>query len=348
MKKIVINGKVFKRKNITGLQRYAIEILKEMDKLITNEDIELLVQKENYNLPEFQKIKIKKTINMQEILWEQIFLPIYAFIHKKRILNITNSAPILKPDIIVIHDIVTIKQKNNFKLLKRIYYKILYYCNIKNAKKVITVSEFSKKEISNYYNIKMDKIDIIYNSWQHILNVQEEKIETINDKKPYFFSIGTLAKHKNLKWVIEVAKKNSKYNFLISGLKGSKKIEEQLENIPNVEYMGYLSDGQMKTILKNAEALIFPSFYEGFGIPPLEALAVNTKAIVSNISVLREIFENSVYYINPYNTNVNLEKILVQEVENRDKVLKKFSWKQSAQKLLKILKEEEYESSNNT
>lgn len=350
MKKIVINGKVFKRKNITGLQRYVIEILKEMDKLITDEDIELLVPKINYNLPDFKNIKIKKTINLQEILWEQIILPIYAISHKKIILNMANNAPIVKPDIIVIHDIAPIKQKDNFKLLKRLYYKVLYFFNIKNAKKIITVSEFSKKEIKETYKIKDSKIDIVYNSWQHMKNIPEEKINGIIEKKPYFFSIGTLAKHKNIKWVIEVAKRNPKYNFLISGLKDSKNIDKQLgiQRTSNVKYMGYLTDGQMKTILKSAEALIFSSFYEGFGIPPLEALAVNTKVIISDIPVLKETCENTAYYINPYKTNIDLEELLNKKVEKSDNILKKYSWEKSAQKLFKIMKEEKYENSNNT
>lgn len=346
MKKILINGKVFNRKNITGLQRYISEILKEMDNFVEENMVEILVPKKYYNLPKFKNIKVKETIHIQEILWEQIILPIYAIIHKRTIVNMTNSSPILKPDILVIHDIVAIKQKKFFRKAKAIYYRYLFALTIKRAKQLITVSEFSKNEIAQYYHIDKEKIEVIYNGWQHIKETNEEieileKIKNLTNGKKYFFSLGTLTKHKNLKWVINAAKNNPQYTFLISGFKNSQKIYKELgiESTENVKYLGYLTDEEMKTVIKNAEALIFPSYYEGFGIPPLEAITLGTKAIVSDIPVLKEIYGNAVYYIDPDNPNIDLDKLMEKEIKKEEikRVLKKYSWKKSAEKLLKII-----------
>lgn len=342
---VVVNGKLFKKKNITGLQRYVIEILKEVDKIINYGEIELLVPRENYNIPNFENIKIIKTRNLPEVFWEQIILPIYAIKNKKTIINMANTAPIVKPDILIIHDIAPIKQTRNFKLLKKIYYRFLYAFNIRNAKEIITVSNFSKKEIAKQYSIKEEKINIISNSWQHMQNIKEKEVKTIKNIKPYFFTLGTLAKHKNMKWVIDAAKKNPNYNFAISGYG---KINDKDNQFKNIIYLGYLKDEEMKYVMKNAEGLIFPSFYEGFGIPPLEALALDTKAIVSDIPALKEVYENSVYYIDPKESNINLEEILKKKVDKRDKILRKYNWELSAKQLLELLREGKYESSDNT
>ena len=346
MDKFVINGKIFKRKNITGLQRYVIEILKELDKIVQDMDIEILVPKKSYFLPDLKNIRIKKMSNLQENLWEQIILPLYAIMHKRKILNLANSAPIIKPDICIIHDIVAVKRKEFFKKSKHIYTSCLFQFIVKKSEKIITVSEFSRKEIAEYYQIDKEKIEIIYNGWQHIEHIKEDdnivnKIRKEVGGKKYFFSVGTLTKHKNLKWVIKVAKNNPQYIFLISGFQNSKKIYRELgiENTKNVRYLGYLTDEEMKGIIKNAEGLLFPSYYEGFGIPPLEALALGTKAIVSDIPVLKEIYGDSVYYINPNDTTVNLEKLIEKEI-SKDKVtavLEKYSWKSSAEKLNTII-----------
>ena len=109
------------------------------------------------------------------------------------------------------------------------------------------------------------------------------------------------------------------------------------ENYDNVLFLGYVRDEELKSLMKYCKAFIFPSYYEGFGIPPMEALSVGSKAIVSDIPVHHEIYGNSVYYIDPYNADVNLDNLLKGHVDNADMVLKEYSWKKSAALLKDLL-----------
>lgn len=342
--KIIINGKVYSKKYISGVQRYQLEIVRELDKLIKSEEIEMIVPKDA-QIPKLKNIKVKRFGHFKNILWEQVELPYYVYKNKGISLNLGNVAPIISPGIVCLHDINMIKNRKNFNYLNYLWYKILHRNTAKRTKQLLTVSEFSKNEIVNYYNINRDKVHITYNGWQHLTRVEEnqlilDKIRELTKGKEYFFSIGTLTKHKNLKWVIEVAKKNPEYIFLISGFKNSKKVYKKLgiESTSNVKYIGYLTDEEMKTVMKNAKALVYPTLYEGFGIPVIEAIALNTKVIVSYIPAIREIYGDSVYYINPYDTNIKIEELLKKNIEDPKIVLEKYSWEKSAKKLLKILR----------
>ena len=123
------------------------------------------------------------------------------------------------------------------------------------------------------------------------------------------------------------------------GFRNSEKVYKKLgiESTENVKYLGYLTDEEMKSVIKNSEALLYPTLYEGFGIPPLEALAIGTKAVVSDIPAIREIYGDTVYYINPNDSNINIEELLTQNTDDRKSVLEKYSWEKSAKKLLEIL-----------
>lgn len=91
--------------------------------------------------------------------------------------------------------------------------------------------------------------------------------------------------------------------------------------------------------MANCKAFIFPSIYEGFGIPPMEAMAENAPVIVSNKACMPEIYGKSVHYIDPYNyKNINIENILLEKVKNPELILEKYSWKKSADKLYNLLK----------
>ncbi len=342
--KIIINGKVYSKKYISGVQRYQIEIVKELDKIIKPEMVEVIVPKDA-KIPKFNNIKVKQYGKLNGgILWEQVEFPYYVHKCKGISLNLGNTSPMVNPGIVCLHDINMLKNRKNFNFLNYVWYKILHRRSVKGCKELITVSEFSRKEIAEYYHIDEKRIHITYNGWQHVGNVKEdkrilEKIKEMTNGRKYFFSIGTLTKHKNLKWVIEVAKKNPNYDFLISGFKNSEKVYKKLgiESTENVKYLGYLTDAEMKTTIKNSEALLYPTLYEGFGIPPIEAMAVGTKVVVSDIPAIREIYGDTVYYINPNNSNIDIEKLLNENVEDRETVLEKYSWEKSAKKLLEIL-----------
>ena len=102
--------------------------------------------------------------------------------------------------------------------------------------------------------------------------------------------------------------------------------------------LGYVSDDQVKALMQKCTAFVFPSYYEGFGIPPLEALSCGTKIIVSNAASLPEIYENTAYYINPNDTNINLKLLLSKEVESSDKILERYQYKNAAITLCNLLK----------
>jgi glycosyltransferase involved in cell wall biosynthesis len=108
-----------------------------------------------------------------------------------------------------------------------------------------------------------------------------------------------------------------------------------------MKLLGYVTDGEAKSLMQSAKAFLFPSFCEGFGMPPLEALSAGTpRIIVSDIPVMHEIFNDNAIYINPNQYNYDLEQMLAGSYCDADSVLNKFSWENSAEKLLLTLRKE--------
>ncbi len=353
--KFIINGKIFTKKYISGVQRFTLEIIRELDNIIDKDEIEICIPKCARNIPNYKNLKIVKYSRLREIPWEQIAFPYYVAKNHGISINLGNVSPWISPGIVCIHDVNCIRNPKNFQKRMVIWYRFLFKRAMKKGRKVITVSDFCKREMLDCYHVDADKIVVINNSWEHFSRIKEDK--SIFTKYPqlkegnFYFSIGTLTKHKNLEWVLKIAKKNPNDYFAISGFVNIQKFKSELdlESPPNVIYLGYLSDEEVKAIYKKTKALLFPSLYEGFGLPPIEALSSGAKVVVADIKSMHEIFEDTVFYINPHEYNISLDELLSQKVEEPEKILKKYSWRNSAEKLLKLIREEDnkiYENHN--
>lgn len=345
MKTYVVNGK-FMADRMQGIVRYGRELLNSLDCILTDDlRIILAIPQNVKDIPDFKNIEILKLGNKTGIIWEQLELGSFMRNNKNfTLINFCNVAPFfIQPGITTVHDIMYKIFPGNYKSIRnklsRGWHCLQYKYVFKHEKKIITVSEFSKSEIEKVYPITKGKIDVIPNGWQHVLTYKEnpnwkEKYPFLKEKK-YFFSLATLSKNKNGRWIIEVAKKNPDYIFAMAG----KIYEEDLDNLPNnVKLLGFVTDDDACSLMKNCKAFLFPSLYEGFGIPPLEALALGAEVVSSNTTSMPEVLGNSVHYIDPNNYDVDLGRILSQTIEPREKALSRYSWEKSARELRNFIK----------
>ncbi|MBP3238328.1 MAG: glycosyltransferase family 4 protein [Lachnospiraceae bacterium] len=351
-KKIYVNGIGLTDKEIFGVQRYTFEILKELDKMVEYGSIVVLVPQKSERKLQFNNIIVEEIdssfYNPKKIrFWKSLRFRSYVKKRNGLILDLSLNLPFMGADIVAIHDCITEKVKQNCDTVRRKVGRYLYmlraFMNLKRSKIVITVSEHAKKDISKYYNIAQNKIKVVYPSWQHFNRIKEDEsiIEELGiEKKKFCFSLGSRYYHKNFKWVLEAARQNSSYKFVVTGSESLGSGEEDFErNKPeNLIFTGYLSDERVKALMSHCMAFIQPSFYEGFGLPPLEAMSTGAKCIVSNATSLPEIYGDSVWYIDPYDyENINIDEIMRAPIEDNSKVLKKYSWKKSAKKIKKII-----------
>lgn len=338
MRKIVVNGK-FLAQRVTGVQRYAREVILALDPLVSGCDMELLAPKNAKDIPVLRNIKIKKAPLKASLVFEQIYLPLYVFFRRAMCLNLCHVAPIINPGMVCIHDANVLGHPQWFPKKLYLWYKLVQTCCGKFAKKVLTVSDFSKNELKHYLKLRDSRIENIGSGWQHILRVEHSRDVLEKNQLEYhryYFSLGTQAQYKNMHWVYEIAKKHTNDVFILSGAFYSKIFKGNEEKLPpNVRFLGYLSDSEVKTLMQNCKAFLFPSLYEGFGIPPLEAMSSGCPVVVSDIPVMHEIFGNSAHYIDPNNTDVDLDELLKQSVSSSETILKKFSWEKCAKALRK-------------
>ncbi len=350
-KLICINGESWCR-NLTGIERLAIECTKFLDDLVLPGQIELVVPQNAKNLPKLKNIKIITLPVDANFMpkWTQFHFQKYVLSHKAISLNYSNTCPYFTPGIEFIHDIYCklYKQDFNSKREKLIhFYSTLMYKRIaKKAKEVITVSEYTKNTIVKTYHTNPQKITVVYSGLsQDYQNLEPdfsifEKFSILKEKE-FYFTLGSLSSRKNLKWILNHASLFPQETFVISGKALKNNVPQELEklhSLKNVILAGYLTDAEVKAVLSRAKAFIFPSYFEGFGLPPLEALSCGTQIIISDSSCLKEIYSDCAHYINPDEPNVNLNEILSEKVCPPQKLFEKYTLKNTALRLFEVLK----------
>ena len=187
----------------------------------------------------------------------------------------------------------------------------------------------------------MSKIAITYNGIDHIRNITPDTSIldkfNIGDKK-YALAVSSLNPSKNFRLVLDVAAKMPDILFIIAGGNNSKVFNSiGLETPPNAKFIGYVSDEELIALYQKASVFLYPSLYEGFGIPPLEALSCKCSVVVSDIEVFHEVCDNAVEYCTPYGCGEwvkLLEKVLQPKYSNGsssvEKILDKYKWEKVA------------------
>lgn len=290
---------------------------------------------EVFDIKSSKKIKVIKFPFVHNfiarIFFEQLILPFYLIKGKNVFYSPTPSIPLFTKFlnsrsilISTIHDMIPFRVENKYSFFRSIYVKILSKKAAQISNRVVTVSKFSKKDIAEIANIELSKIDVVYNF------VPELSFTSDTISEPYFVTVCTIEPGKNIENMIlgfkEFIANNKCYEFYKYKIIGQfgwnySSLILLLKNLKiedKVEFTGYLSDSEKNMILRKCTGMIYLSKYEGFGIPPLEAMYFNKISIVSNSSSLPEVVGNAGIIQDPNDINLlasNL-KIVVENSDN--------------------------------
>ncbi len=302
MKVIFINAR-FLTQPITGVQRFAIEICKELKKI--GLPIQLLAPHDviDRELSHYFEVKVigKRTGH----LWEQLELPLYLKKQQSPILlNLCNTAPLFyHNNIITLHDLAFLKHPEWFSLAFRTYYNYLTPKIAKKAKFIFTVSNSVKKDLQETFNLTIEEVAVVYNGLPSVF-MGNDSPEVKSEHRPYFLAFGGKNPRKNIKNILKGMSLLNDVNFdlhIIDRAQGNftgKDIEDQQFNFKIVHHSD-INDEQLKQLYKHASGLLYPSLYEGFGLPPLEAINSNCPILLSEIDVFKELYSEVAIFCDP-------------------------------------------------
>ncbi len=385
---IYVNAR-FLTQQITGVQRYAIELSKRLKEI--RPDIRFIAPYNIMHQDIAEYLGVEVTGRFTGHLWEQIELPLYLKNKKSPyLINLANLSPLLyNKTIFTIFDLSFIENPGWFSKYYYYFYRFTVPLLAKKAHLIITISEFSKKEIINYLKIPESKIKVIHCAPADFflnesnINANMRGIPTtqslqgqrssspfispvelpavpkteflglpVNKYDDYIMALSSIDPRKNFTGLINsfnnISNKTIKLIIIgsINRVFRQNELKKNIDSNPNIIFTGYIPDNKLPDLFRNAKLFIYPSYYEGFGIPPLEAMACGCPTIVSNTSSLPEVCGDASYYINPYDvdditkginevlTDNRLRNRLIQKGYKR---IKHYSWNKSAEKISGII-----------
>jgi len=354
----------------TGIGNYIRHLLKyifELDK--ENNYVIFLLPEEydNFKLPNKRIRKIK--VSAKWYGWKEQFLfPIELYKENLDLMHFTHfNSPVLyfKKSIVTIHDVTPYffpghKMKS---VIRKIGFRTVFFSSVKKASKVIAVSKNTKIDIVKHFKIKKNKINVIYEGADSQFKVisNNQKITEIKKKynitKPFIFYTGVWRNHKNLVGLVKafgILKNKYKLNYqLVLGGKEDpyypevRKTWEKLGLEKEIIRTGFIKQEELPLFYNATEIFVIPSFYEGFGLIGLEAMACGTPVVSSNKTSLPEVLGDAAIYFNPNNPKEMAEKMklvltdkkLYNELREKGfEQVRKYSWEKMGEETIEIYK----------
>ncbi|MBN2542789.1 glycosyltransferase family 4 protein [bacterium] len=366
--KIGINGR-FLTHRITGVERVAHNLLTNLLKFDNENEYFLYSPIDNIDekwdrYPNLKTVKsgIKSTTKGKLHLWEQKTLPKLTEQYGNSVLyNPINTAPLKQniPFVLHLHGIEYKLLPQAYSRSFRLYYNFLIPRISESAAMIITVSNSSKRDIIKHLKLPMDKVKVIYNGVDDAFFRDESERETARSPitEPYILFVGSTSPVKNVSTLIEAYKiylERTTENPLKLAIVGcsNENFRDSEINISSIKRMvilpGYAETSDLVNYYHHARIFVFPSLYEAFGLPPLEAMAAGVPVIASNSSSLPEIIGDAGLLVEPKDANSIAQKItklstndiLYNELRRKGiERAREFSWEKSAIKLLQTFKE---------
>lgn len=358
--KILVNALQFSPDG-AGISKYSHKLAEVIMK--NNPNVDVLCRKDMVDKFENKERLIPIDIkgSSDRIITEQVkLLKLYKNYDIVHFLDYATPALYKGKKIATIHDMAMHTMKDKYTKGQVLTKTTLLKNTIKNADKLICISEFTKNELLKYYpNVDESKIEVVYNGFEYneiALTQQtiDSTLHKFNIIKDYLLFVGTLSPHKNIERIIEafnkVRNEGYDYQLVICGKKGwlyediFKKVKE-LKLEKEVIFTDYVTDEELEVLYKNTKLFVFPSLYEGFGFPPIEAMARKVPILASREGAIPEVVGKSAIFCDAYSTEdiSNKIKLILKNDDLRIKLIntgkqrtKYFSWKNTYKRIINI------------
>ncbi|MFG1313802.1 glycosyltransferase family 4 protein [Xanthobacter autotrophicus] len=306
-RQIFVNGRFIGRP-VTGVERFATMVLKEIDARAAREPLlrwEILAPAGVARPDWLDNLSFRNVGRLSGHPWEQTEL--FWASRSGTLVNLCNSGPVLcGRQLAVIHDALVYRHPENFSRSYGTIHRLLGRLLARRAH-LATVSEFSRRELSGLLGVDPATIAIVPNGVDHVAAIEPDP--SVLDRfnlagRRFFLFVGSPAPNKNLARAVRsfLALDRSDVSLVIVGSAAATFARSDLGTLPaTVVATGRLTDGQVLALYRSALALVFPSLYEGFGIPPLEAMSVGCPVLASDIPPVREICADAALYFDPRN-----------------------------------------------
>ena len=365
--RIGVNARLLLSQNMEGMSRYIYETTKNM--AISNPDDTFILFYDRFDR---KKLEFPSNVSHVAIplptrhpvlwyLWFELLVPVFLSKYKIDVFYSGDGYMSLNtniPTILVVHDLAYLHYPHHVRSAILSYYQKNIPKFLTAAHQIVTVSQFVKKDITARFNISDDKINVIYNAVNKNINLIDfsnlsPKIANIPKSLPYFIYVGSLHPRKNIIRLIQAFNlfnepQESKFKLILAGRMAWKtdEIKDEIQKTKYVEYLGMVSEEEKAFLIKNAVALVYVSLFEGFGIPILESMQLQTPVITSSVSSMPEVAGGAALLADPENTASISEcfSLITKDNSLRTELILKgkkrvldFSWQDSSEKIYRLL-----------
>ena len=304
---IFINGRFLSQRS-TGVQRFAAETIRALDQLLGEISEPLprltILAPPNAKNPELHTIDFRMVGSFGGHLWEQTVLPWES--RHGFLLSFGPTGPLLRrSQLVTIHDAAVHVVPEAYSRAFRVWYKLLLPILVRRTHEVATVSEFSRRELQRHFGAHDTDIRVVTEGWEHVLRAPADpSILAMHDLvgKPYVLAVSSVTAHKNFGVIAQALPELQRGDatIVVAGAVDNPLFSRlPKHSLDRLRLIGYVADPQLRALYENATAFVHPSRYEGFGLPPLEAMSLGCPVICSNAAALPETCGDAALYFAP-------------------------------------------------